>query len=183
MRSFVDPLLVPNTEPPKSVPSPQDLPPTPTFFPTTTIGSTTRDSAPSLPQSIRDVTGFVFIDIDGDGRRSVHETTSAGAFVTITLPDGNRRTVVTDEQGRYRFPDLPTGRVTIEVFSKGLRQAWTVEVLGVTTRLDVPVAVEPTTLAFTGRQSRTELAVAVLLVVLGSALVSGGRRRRDSTTP
>ncbi len=180
MRPSVAPILVPSTELNESVPSPEGPPPTPTSFPVTTIDSTTRESAPTAPQSVRDVTGLVFVDIDGDGRRSVNEATSAGAFVTITLPDGICRTVVTDERGRYRFPDVPTGRMTIEVLSNGLRHAWTVEVLAVTTRLDVPVAVEPTTLAFTGRHSRTEFAVAVLLVVLGSALVSGGRRRRDS---
>ena len=138
-------------------------------------------STSALPPVLRDVTGFVFVDLDGDGRRSANEASSSGAFVTITLPDGTRRTVVSDEQGRYGFAAVPIGPVTIEVLSNGLRRGWTVEVRANTTRLDVPVAVEPTTLAFTGRHSRTELAVAVLLLVAGFALVTGaGRRHRDS---
>lgn len=175
-------MLVPSIDPPGESVSPrQGLPPAPTFFPTTTADSAAPVSTPALPQLFRIVTGFVFVDLDGDGRRSANEASSTGAFVTITFPDGTRRTVVSDEQGRYAFAAVPIGRMTIDVLSNGLTRQWTVDVLSATTRLDVAIADEPTTLAFTGQHSRTELAVAVVLLVLGSALVTGaGRRRRHS---
>ena len=99
-----------------------------------------------------------------------------GAFVTALLPDGSRRTAVTDVNGRYEFADVPIGRMTVEVLSNGLTRKWTAEVLETTARVDVPFAVEQLTLALTGRRARPETALALLLLGLGSALLVVGRR-------
>lgn len=138
--------------------------------------------APS--QTLRTIRGLVFTDLDRDGFRAPSEAVVTGAFVTVVLPDGTRRTTVSDSDGRYELFDIPDGRLSVEVLSNGLTQRWLAEVLGTTPRLDVPFATEPLTLAFTGRRAQTEAAFGMLSLGLGCALLLIGRRRRTtSTTP
>lgn len=118
------------------------------------------------------------MDVDGDGRRAPSEPVATGALVTLVLADGTRRTVVTDLEGRYELVDVPVGLLTIEVLSDGLTRRWTAEVLRTTVRLDVPFAVEPMALALTGRPTGPDVALALLLLGLGSALLFAGHRSR-----
>ncbi len=122
--------------------------------------------------------GRVFVDVDGDGAKAPGEAVVSGAFVTVVLPDGTRRTVVSDSEGRYEVSDVPIGRVSVEVLSNGLVRRWPAEVLGTTARLDVPFAAEPLTLALTGRRAGTEAAFGVMLLGVGGALLLIGRRKR-----
>jgi LPXTG-motif cell wall-anchored protein len=59
--------------------------------------------------------GKVFFDVDGDGARGPGEPAFAG--VAVALYDGDRlvKTVLTADDGSYRFDDLPPGTFTVVV--------------------------------------------------------------------
>ncbi|MCS7190772.1 MAG: hypothetical protein NZ843_04110, partial [Fimbriimonadales bacterium] len=61
------------------------------------------------PQSLRDVYGKVVCDSDGDGVASPADRPLQGWAVTIEDQQGNRLTRFTNEQGEYRFTDIPSG--------------------------------------------------------------------------
>ncbi|HUG69286.1 MAG TPA: Ig-like domain-containing protein, partial [Pirellulaceae bacterium] len=54
------------------------------------------------------VSGFVFIDADGDGLRGTGEVGVPGAQITLT-GSGITRTILTDTNGAYSFTELPAG--------------------------------------------------------------------------
>ena len=45
----------------------------------------------------------------------------AGATVTVTLPDGTKQQIVTDETGKWQFSDLPAGKYKVHVESPGFQ--------------------------------------------------------------
>jgi SdrD B-like domain len=121
----------------------------------------------------------VFNDVNGDGRRGPNEATVSGAFITVVLPDGTRRTAVADRDGRYVFEAVPTGPIQILVLSNGITRTEGASVLDSTAQLDVPVGVNPLALAFTGDDVRWPTMLAVALLALGALLLApAGRRQR-----
>jgi LPXTG-motif cell wall-anchored protein len=148
----------------------------------TVPGTTVPQPTTSLPAvTTKDISGIVFIDTDGDGRRGPNERTIAGAVVTIRLPDGRVITATTDQNGRYVLRDVPFGEhpVTVTIDDKALVVRKSVIVEGESASdLDIP-ATELSGLAFTGTESRDHTQLAFALLMLGLFLVVLTRRRKD----
>ncbi len=120
---------------------------------------------------------MVYLDLNGNNDRSPNEGTVGSASITVVLSDGTKLTVLTDRDGRYTLDNVPLGPVTIEVLANGLTRTSTVEVLGSTDLLDVPFALQPTSLALTGNDTRGQTLLAVSLLASGCVLIAAGRRR------
>jgi hypothetical protein len=172
----VPPFVVP---PASTSPAPTDPPQT-----TTTTNEATSSAPDTQPvattaalKSTRTVSGVVYIDLNSNSNRSPNEVTVGGASIMVVMADGTRVTVITDRDGRYSVDNVPLGPVTLEVLANGLTRTSTVEVLGSTEELDVPLAAQPTSLALTGNSTRGQTLLAVSLLAVGCVLLAAGRRR------
>jgi hypothetical protein len=117
----------------------------------------------------------------------------AGAIVTLTDADGNVFEMLTADDGSYRFEGIPGSRPlvagvgTLQVEHKGTTATFTVSVNGadVTVRnLVIEIVEAPPALAFTGASIGRLAALALLLILLGFAMLSYDRpalawRRRE----
>ncbi len=64
----------------------------------------------------RTVTGFAFVDANGNGEYDEEEEILRGVDVFLIDADGNVvATATSDENGNYSFPDVPYGEYTIMV--------------------------------------------------------------------
>jgi VCBS repeat-containing protein len=63
------------------------------------------------------LSGFVYVDHDGDGTRDTGESGVPGVQISLSGTDGSgaavSRTVLTDDSGSYEFDDLPSGTYQI----------------------------------------------------------------------
>ncbi|MGD8853059.1 MAG: carboxypeptidase-like regulatory domain-containing protein [Gammaproteobacteria bacterium] len=66
------------------------------------------------------VTGVVFYDENGDGRRQAGEQPAAGVFIYLD----RRYQAVTDHDGRYVFAPVPTGRHDVTLAQEDLPLPW-----------------------------------------------------------
>ncbi len=155
--------------------------PNPTSTPTTK--SPQRTGAETSGASvIRTLTGTVFFDKNGDGKRGSNEALIGGATVVLTDSSGRRTTVTTDENGRFEA-DLLSGEYSIEVRSDlgtTITTGRFVVVAGVDLVRGVGVTNSPV-LALTGAS------LILMLIELGAACMGLGmviiamtpRRKRD----
>jgi len=85
---------------------------------TLTSGETKQDvdfGFTGEPLGTGSIGNLVWYDADGDGQVDPDEPPLANVRVTLTGPDGLEITVVTDENGRYLFEDLPPGQYQVTV--------------------------------------------------------------------
>ena len=66
------------------------------------------------------VTGTVYFDENGDGRRQAGERAAAGVFVYLD----HRYQAVTDRDGRYEFESVPAGKHVLTLALEDLPLPW-----------------------------------------------------------
>ena len=59
------------------------------------------------------VSGYVWEDVNGDGRRDEDEPPLAGVTVSLVAEDGTQNDIRTDAQGGYSFENLRSGDYTL----------------------------------------------------------------------
>jgi hypothetical protein len=139
----------------------------------------------------------VWVDRNKDGKQDPDEEGIGGAVVIVTLPDGTQRETVTDDNGNYRFTDLPPGEYQVEVLAQTTPtngpRVRSVTVASGDTILDVDFGFSATSalgvqrtggdLAFTGSHSGKLGIAALIILAAGAILLVGGRRQHatDST--
>ena len=69
----------------------------------------------------------------------------AGAVVTVTLPDGTKQTVTTDEAGKWQIVNLPPGRYKVHVESPGFQPADNQEEVGAGEETEATYRLAPAT--------------------------------------
>ena len=66
-------------------------------------------------QPLGSIGDTVWYDADGDGIQDPDEPGIRNVTVSLTLPNGQVITTVTDNEGNYTFPNLPAGNYTVTV--------------------------------------------------------------------
>jgi hypothetical protein len=131
---------------------------------------------------VRDVSGVVWVDADGDGIVDDTEDPIPGADVTVTHPgpDGIRGTVddlvfetTTDSNGEWVVEDVPAGTIDIVVAPSGYPTQ------GTTTDDDFVETPYDEQLPATGADLMAVAMVATVMLLLGLVVVGWRPRRRE----
>ncbi len=198
-------LIVPVTAPATTTPAPSTtVPAAPTTTPPTTVPAapTTKATPATTPvvvpgQPTGMIGDTVFVDKNKNGKQDPGEPPIEGAIVNLTLPDGTVFEAATDENGRYKFNNLPAGSYVVEVqATKGptngpkrrtvvLTDAKTMDMdqdFGFASAADVRGRTIDASLAYTGGNTQVLVMTGLALLAAGIAITNVSRRRKMSTT-